>query len=247
MSLLVRPDWVRRSLIRSVGSARAVVVCRWRRSGRPGRPTAGRPRRRGVLGIVFESHPALRAQARAVVPAQRLERQRQHHGVPQRRLEVDQVTVQARRPPRRLASLLRDRRTAPGGRPRAGRRSRSGSARTPRAAGRRGAGDQHALDHRLQPKVQLERGALGTPMTSIPRSAGAGTMVRTSASHPGDAPARGCRAPRPSGGPAGDGATFIAVPFRPGGWHVAVTGVLPYWSVTVTANSAGRGSRRYSA
>ena len=48
-----------------------------------------------VLGIVVEVGTALDAQAQAVGPAHGLERQLQHDGVPQHRLEVDQITVQS--------------------------------------------------------------------------------------------------------------------------------------------------------
>ena len=47
-----------------------------------------------VLRVVREPRPALGAQTRAVVPAHRLERQCEHHRVPQRGLQVDQVVLQ---------------------------------------------------------------------------------------------------------------------------------------------------------
>ena len=47
-----------------------------------------------VVGVVGQPRPALGAQAGTVVLAQRLERQCEHHRVPQQRLEVDQVVLQ---------------------------------------------------------------------------------------------------------------------------------------------------------
>ena len=59
-----------------------------------GPPTAGRPARRaGGPGRRRAARRTPRT-ARAVVPAQRLERQREHHRVPQHRFEVEQVTLQ---------------------------------------------------------------------------------------------------------------------------------------------------------
>ena len=47
-----------------------------------------------VSRVVREPRPALGAQTRTVVPAQRLERQREHHRVPQQRFEVEQVALE---------------------------------------------------------------------------------------------------------------------------------------------------------
>ena len=46
-----------------------------------------------VLRVVLEPRPALGAQARAVVPAHRLERQARKHCVPEHRLEVDHLVL----------------------------------------------------------------------------------------------------------------------------------------------------------
>ena len=46
-----------------------------------------------VTRILFKAHPAFWAQALAVFPAHRLERQGGHHCVPQRRLEIDQIAL----------------------------------------------------------------------------------------------------------------------------------------------------------
>ena len=47
-----------------------------------------------VVRVVREPRTTLDAQARAVVPAQRLERQCEHHRVPQQWLEVDQIVLE---------------------------------------------------------------------------------------------------------------------------------------------------------
>ena len=47
-----------------------------------------------VLRVVCEPRATLDAQARAVFPAQRLERQCEHHRVPQQWLEVEQVSLE---------------------------------------------------------------------------------------------------------------------------------------------------------
>ena len=57
-------------------------------------PTGGRSRPRGVSGIVVQAGAALGAQPRAVLRAQRLERQVEHHVVAEQRLEVDEVALQ---------------------------------------------------------------------------------------------------------------------------------------------------------
>ena len=113
---------VRSSVLLAVG-AQLVLSC----SVPVARPPQGRPP--GVhlvvpvLRVVREPRPALGAQTRAVVPAQRLQRQCEHHRVPQRRLEVDQVT---RPSPAAVGVVVlvalraRRGRRAPGGRPRAG-------------------------------------------------------------------------------------------------------------------------------
>ena len=47
-----------------------------------------------VVGIVCQSGTALGAQPGTVVSTQRLERQREHHRVPQQRLQVEQVVLE---------------------------------------------------------------------------------------------------------------------------------------------------------
>lgn len=46
-----------------------------------------------VTRILFKAHPAFRAQALAVFPAHRLERQGCHHCVPQHRFEIDGIVL----------------------------------------------------------------------------------------------------------------------------------------------------------
>ena len=47
-----------------------------------------------MLRVVREPRATLDAQARAVVPAQRLERQCEHHRIPQQWLEIDQISLE---------------------------------------------------------------------------------------------------------------------------------------------------------
>ncbi len=47
-----------------------------------------------VTGVIGEPRPAVGAQARAILPAQWLERQCKHYRIPQLRLEVEQVALQ---------------------------------------------------------------------------------------------------------------------------------------------------------
>ena len=163
---------------------------------RPGRTTLQRrPPRVGavvvVVRVVREPCTALGAQARAVLPAHRLERQCEHHRVPQRGLEVDQVALELaqlvlvvtalRRPAGVHVQLLQvdvdvvvDVAQAPDALP-----GRAPPDRT---------GDEHPFHHRLEPQIQLEVGAFGTPITSVPRSTGAATVRCTFRIVPGRLP-----------------------------------------------------------
>ncbi len=47
-----------------------------------------------MVRVVREPRTALGAQTRTVVPAQRLERQCEHHRIPQQWLEIDQIVLE---------------------------------------------------------------------------------------------------------------------------------------------------------
>ncbi len=111
---------------------------------------------------IIESLAALRAQARAVRPAQRRHRQREHHLVPDQRLQVDQVVHQ---PGQfvvvgggcggRIGVGVQ---LADPGDDGFGQVDQAPRALPDRDRGR-GPGDQHALGDRLQPQVEVHVGA----------------------------------------------------------------------------------------
>ncbi len=108
--------------------------------------------------------PAARAQARAVLPAVRSERQREHHRVPQRRFEVEELTVE---PPclvlvGRLvgAALLIGEQLLKVDLEHRLQRLEAAAA-LPGERGLHIRGDEHALHHRFQAEVEVELGTFG--------------------------------------------------------------------------------------
>ena len=155
-----RPRVVSPRSVRAGRSGRAVVL------GAGGQAAQGRPPGVDlvvpVVRVVGEPRTAVGAEPRAVLPAQRPQRQREHHRVAQRPVRgrsghrSSPATGPCRRPRRARA---RGRRRALGGRPERTRRPGRGSARTPPTwCAATVAGHEHALDHRLEPQVQLELG-----------------------------------------------------------------------------------------
>jgi len=121
---------------------------------------------------VRQPRPALCAQPGTIFPAQRRERQGEHHGIAKHGLEIEQVAVEEVNVPGRFA----DGTVVIGAIIAIGRRvceefletdlevqgQRLQAAGT--IAGRdrsRRTGDKHALHHRLEPEIQLDAGALG--------------------------------------------------------------------------------------
>ena len=105
---------------------------------------------------VRETDSALDAQARAILAAERRQRQGEHHGVAQDRLQVEQVTLEQQLV---LVVLGSDRlvvvQLLKAGFHRGGQRLEAASALT-RHGRRRGAGDEHTFGHGLQPHRQVD-------------------------------------------------------------------------------------------
>ena len=90
VSLLVRATGS--SVVRSAGQSGAAVVLGRCQAASAAHRGSTAPRARGPGRR--QPRPALGAQPGTVVPAQRLERQCEHHRVPQQRLEVEQVVLE---------------------------------------------------------------------------------------------------------------------------------------------------------
>ena len=177
-------------------------------------PTGGRRGLVLVVRVVGEPRPALGAQARAVVPAHRLERQCRappRRAAPARgRSGRPPAGWPRRRPSRRWPRVdeqLLDVHLQSAGRP------GPGTARTPRRLHACGAGDQHALHHRLQPEVQLDRrprwGRRSRRCRGPPAPA---TVSRTVIIAPARRPSRWVSRTSPERGSTGDAARLIADP-----------------------------------
>jgi hypothetical protein len=139
-----------------------LVLLGLRQSAQGGPPRVDR-RVVPVVGVVREPGPALGAQPGTVVLAQRLERQCEHHRVPQQRLQVDQVVLQRAD----LELLLRidvlvvvDEQLLEPHLDLVGDRLQAPCALTLESGSRR-TRDQDALHDRLQPQVELDRRAVG--------------------------------------------------------------------------------------
>ena len=116
-----------------------------------------------VVGVVREPRTALGAQPGTVVLAQRLERQCEHHRVPQQRLQVDQVVLELAD----LELLVRvdlavvvDEQLLEPHLDLVGDRLQAPCALTLERGSRR-TRDQDALHDRLQPQVELDRRTFG--------------------------------------------------------------------------------------
>jgi hypothetical protein len=116
-----------------------------------------------VVGVVREPGPTLGAQPGTVVSAQRLERQCEHHRVPQQGLQVDQVFLERAD----LELLVRidvqvvvDEQLLEPHLDLVGDRLQAPRALTLERGSRR-TRDQDALHDRLQPQVELDRRAFG--------------------------------------------------------------------------------------